>query len=312
MKIQQMEQIMEVYTCKSINKAAQRLYISQSALSASINAAEKELGRQILVRSHNGVELTEFGTEFIKALREILAIYKTMLSKSADGEEPRLCVSCQYLLYAHSIFTALCDRYSGSQTNFRYVEKTRDLVCQDLLDRVSELGFITTPTTSRNDVLRTLETNGLVYKIIATTESCCMVGPKNPLYQNEEDSVVLSQLARYPCLQYEVNEWLWGPNAFRDELLYFPHTGTLSISDSGSFHNFLLDTNCTFIGIHNRNAYQKTKFYDNIRVLRIADASFPYDTICIRRKNTTMTPIAREYLRRICASLGSIHGASDF
>lgn len=49
MKIQQMEQIMEVYTCKSINKAAQRLYISQSALSASINAAEKELGRQILV-----------------------------------------------------------------------------------------------------------------------------------------------------------------------------------------------------------------------------------------------------------------------
>ena len=300
-----MEQILEVCSCKSINKAAQKLYISQSALSTSINSAEEELGRKILERSHNGITVTKFGEEFVEASRKILEIYDALLKKESDAGVPQLRVSCQYLLYARAIFTAICAEHAGSSTDFRYVEKTRDLVCQDLLDKVSELGLITTPTTSRNNVTRTLENAGLDYRIISTSDSCCMVGPKNPLYHNQEDFIMLRQLAPYPQLHYEKAPWIWHKGTFDDELSYFPHAGSLSISDSGSFYTFLIDTSSFFIGIYNKHAYEQIKFYNNIRVLQIADASFPYDTLCIWRKGSTMTEIAREYMRRIYFSIGT-------
>lgn len=58
MKISQLQQIVEIVSCGSINKAAQKLYISQSGLCASLNAVEKELGQKILHRSYNGITLT--------------------------------------------------------------------------------------------------------------------------------------------------------------------------------------------------------------------------------------------------------------
>ena len=54
MKISQLQQLIAVSACGSINKAAGMLYISQSALVSSINAAEAAVGQQILIRSYNG------------------------------------------------------------------------------------------------------------------------------------------------------------------------------------------------------------------------------------------------------------------
>ena len=74
MKISQLQQIVEIVSCGSINKAAQKLYISQSGLCASLNAAEKELGQKILHRSYNGITLTPFGLQFVDSAKQILQI----------------------------------------------------------------------------------------------------------------------------------------------------------------------------------------------------------------------------------------------
>ena len=79
MKIRQMRQILEISENESINRASRKLYISQSALSASISSVEEELGQQLLVRSHSGIELTEFGKKFVEASRQILEIYDRLL-----------------------------------------------------------------------------------------------------------------------------------------------------------------------------------------------------------------------------------------
>ena len=44
MTLQQMNYIMEIDRCGSMNKAAQSLFVSQSALSSAILEVEKELG----------------------------------------------------------------------------------------------------------------------------------------------------------------------------------------------------------------------------------------------------------------------------
>ena len=83
MKISQMRQILAVSESESINKAAQKLYMSQSSLSASIHSVEEELGQTILNRSHNGIELTDFGKKFVDTSRKMLELYDEMLRETA-------------------------------------------------------------------------------------------------------------------------------------------------------------------------------------------------------------------------------------
>lgn len=51
----------ETVRCESITKAAQNLHLTQPALSQQLRNLERELGREILIRSNRGVELTEAG-----------------------------------------------------------------------------------------------------------------------------------------------------------------------------------------------------------------------------------------------------------
>ena len=58
MTLLQMSYILEVDRCGSINRAAQNLFVSQSALSSAIAEVERELGITIFHRSNRGIALT--------------------------------------------------------------------------------------------------------------------------------------------------------------------------------------------------------------------------------------------------------------
>ena len=58
MTFSQLNYVMEVSRCGSINKAASKLFVSQSNLSNSIHELEKELDIKIFLRSSKGIELT--------------------------------------------------------------------------------------------------------------------------------------------------------------------------------------------------------------------------------------------------------------
>ncbi len=72
MTFEQMRQLVEIYRSGSINRAAQTMFMSQSSLSKSISALEKELGREILVRSYTGTSLTAFGEEILRYAQDML------------------------------------------------------------------------------------------------------------------------------------------------------------------------------------------------------------------------------------------------
>lgn len=72
MTITQVSYILEVASCRSISRAADRLYISQSALSQQIARIERELGYALFIRSLHGFELTAAGKRFCEEGRPIL------------------------------------------------------------------------------------------------------------------------------------------------------------------------------------------------------------------------------------------------
>ncbi|MET7319931.1 LysR family transcriptional regulator [Streptomyces sp. NPDC005549] len=54
-------------------RAAERLYVSQPALSKQIRALERQLGTELFRREHQGVTLTEAGTALLPHARRVLA-----------------------------------------------------------------------------------------------------------------------------------------------------------------------------------------------------------------------------------------------
>lgn len=71
---QGMEYVYAVYQEKSFSKAAQKLFISQPSLSATVKRVEQKVGYPIFDRSTKPLGLTECGEKYISAVEKIMAV----------------------------------------------------------------------------------------------------------------------------------------------------------------------------------------------------------------------------------------------
>lgn len=72
--IKGMEYVYAVYKEKSFSKAAEKLHISQPALSATVIKIEQKIGLPIFDRRVKPVSLTSFGVEYIQSIKKIYEI----------------------------------------------------------------------------------------------------------------------------------------------------------------------------------------------------------------------------------------------
>src|ERR671915_516792 len=71
----------------SFSQAAERLGVTQPAVSLQIRALEKRLGQQLLDRSGRRVERTEAGLRLYRAAQRMLALEEQLLAEvAAEGE----------------------------------------------------------------------------------------------------------------------------------------------------------------------------------------------------------------------------------
>ena len=73
MEIRELRAFTAVAEEGSLSAAARRLHLSQSALSQTIQALERQLGVQLLLRSSTGVTPTDAGTTLLREARALLA-----------------------------------------------------------------------------------------------------------------------------------------------------------------------------------------------------------------------------------------------
>lgn len=76
--------VYEIYKQKSVSKAAEKLYISQPALSNTLKKAEEELGAAIFNRKTHPFSLTAEGKVYIESIEKILAIEESAYGKIRD------------------------------------------------------------------------------------------------------------------------------------------------------------------------------------------------------------------------------------
>lgn len=79
-----MRYVYEVYKAGSFSKAAENLFISQPALSATIKKVEKKVGLPIFDRGRNPIRLTECGKEYIKTAEKIMNLEEEFAGYISD------------------------------------------------------------------------------------------------------------------------------------------------------------------------------------------------------------------------------------
>jgi Transcriptional regulator len=84
MDLKQLEYIVQIANEKNITKAAEKLFITQSALNQQLLKLEKELGSPLFYRSRTNWHLTEVGEIYIETAKEILKMKKETYNRIND------------------------------------------------------------------------------------------------------------------------------------------------------------------------------------------------------------------------------------
>ena len=82
MTIAQVLYVLEIADCRSISAAAERQFISQSALSQQIRALEKQLKVELFRHTRRQVILTPAGQEFYPQAKQVLALYQKAVCRA--------------------------------------------------------------------------------------------------------------------------------------------------------------------------------------------------------------------------------------
>ena len=105
MNLNQLIYASEINRLGSFSRAAQTLYISQSALSKSIHALELELEQEIFIRTTEGIATTDFGRAFLVEAEKTLQHVDRIKSMAVQAEEKKgqplkFSASCGQMLFA--------------------------------------------------------------------------------------------------------------------------------------------------------------------------------------------------------------------
>lgn len=87
MDLHQLENILAIYEEKSITRAAEKRFITQSALNQQLQKLETELGTALFVRSRSNWQPTPAGRVYLDAARQMLDLRRSAYSRIGDLAE---------------------------------------------------------------------------------------------------------------------------------------------------------------------------------------------------------------------------------
>lgn len=190
----------------SMNKAAEKLFISQPTLTSAIKELETETGITIFNRSNRGVSLTNEGHEFLMYARQVYSQYELLQEKfGPKGDiKKKFRVSCQHYSFATKAFVETVKKYETSKYELAILETRTMDVIQDVGSGKSEVGILYLSNNNKKYIKKLLEENHCSFHPIISCDAYVYLYKKHPLAN--EESIGFSQLQKYPCLSFDQGE----------------------------------------------------------------------------------------------------------
>lgn len=150
MDTQALSAFLEVADTASFSKAAERLYLSQPAVSKRIATLEDQLGRQLFDRVGRQISLTDAGRALLPYARRVLHDIEdgrralSMLSEKVEG---RLSIGTSHHIGLHRLPTVLRAytlSYPEVDLDIQFMDS--EVACEAVLAGKLELGIVTLPS----------------------------------------------------------------------------------------------------------------------------------------------------------------------
>ena len=203
MKIQHLKYALAVADTGSINRASEKLLLSQPNLSSALKTLELELGFPIFSRSNSGVSVTTEGQDFLLYARNILQEYEQITRIKSRQRMHHLSIFAGYHSVIEEAFSLLCAEYSGKNLiDFSLHNDTTAAIINRVYQNESDLGIVLLPKSKSDTTAFSLlyEKKGLVLHPIYTLQCYIYLRAQHPLLRN--GTLDMDGLWDYPFVDY--------------------------------------------------------------------------------------------------------------
>ena len=304
MTLQQIKYVIGIADSGSLNKAAEKLYVSQPSLTATIHDLEDELGIIIFNRTGRGVTLTNDGAEFLASARQLYLNYQNLMEKYGEfgSIKKKFGVSTQHYSFAVKSFVEMVKGFNTNEYEFAIREtKTREVI-DDVAQLKSEIGILYLSDFNRKAITSILKSKNLEFHHLIDCKAYVYIWKGHPLAKKK--SITLPQLKEYPCLSFEQGDD--SSFYFAEEILSTEeYHRTIKANDRATMLNLMIGLNgytlCSGIICEELNGsdYIAVPFQDeDPKIKRIMEIGW------ITRKGFNLSSIGNNYIEEVKKYLG--------
>lgn len=173
---------------KSINKAAELLYVGQPTLSRAIKELESSLGVAIFERSAKGMFLTPDGETFVRYAKTVLEQVDAIedLFKKGNVSKKRFSVSvprASYITEALAAFSTLLEKDSPTEIFYKETNSMRTL--RNVLQDNYKLGIVRYAENYDKYYKAMMEEKGLEHELVTKFRYVLLMNKNSPLAKKE-------------------------------------------------------------------------------------------------------------------------------
>ena len=200
MQLYQLEYFAMIAECKSMNKAAEKLFVTQPNLTKAMQNLEAELGYPILFRSKQGTTLTKEG-EALYQHAKIMLEQKELIGQIAFQRNTRNLSIAAYPFF--SISRLFSEFYNENCQRSGLSLQLEECRLRKIIERVestaADIGILVYNSRQHRELQSMLHYKLLEINTVAQDIWYVNVGPCSPLYNSEEISI--QQLIEYPAVR---------------------------------------------------------------------------------------------------------------
>ncbi|MDD5948406.1 MAG: LysR family transcriptional regulator [Lachnospiraceae bacterium] len=203
MTLQQLRYAVCIAEEKSMNKAAQKLFITQPTLSGTMRDLEEEIGIQLFYRSNRGVVITPEGEEFLGYARQMVEQYRLLEERFVQKQNPRqkFSVSMQHYTFAVQAFIAMAKEFGMEDYEFAVHETKTYEVIENVKNQKSELGILYLNEFNEKALQKIFREKELEFHDLFSCGIYVYLWKKHPLAGKKV--ITFEDLREYPCLSFE-------------------------------------------------------------------------------------------------------------
>ena len=233
MRIEQLIYLADIAQTGSITTTAQRVFLSQQAVSESIRSLERELGYQLLNRTKTGVTLTKRGQITAEYAQNIVHSYHSLLAELEQVEESAPFVGQLSVASSPMVTSTIIPGVQEYITKYHpdftlnMCNCSNDTVIKHITEQTAELGFFYYTSAERRQldiikeqfpalIIKKLSSNKLVY---CTRKDSSQHFLKESKFMNDENQLVIFFSADYATTNKQIFQWMSDAHSLRDSFL---------------------------------------------------------------------------------------------